>query len=98
MHIIKRKRLVDFYKSHSDSKAPLEAWYCEMKDGSFYSPRDIKSKYPSASIIPDNRAVFNIKGNKYRLVVHFRYNKQTGFIKFVGTHAEYDKIDAELVQ
>jgi mRNA interferase HigB len=96
MHIISRKTLVDFYnRGHADAKGPLEAWYYEAKQAEWDSPDDIKQHYSTASILKDNRVVFNISGNKYRLVVRINYHSKTVFIRFIGTHQEYDKINAE---
>lgn len=97
MHIIKRKTLMEFYQQsgHGDAKQPIEAWYNEAKHANWGSPADIKAHYRSASILKDNRVVFNIGGNKYRLVVRINYFSKTVFIRFIGTHREYDKIDAE---
>ncbi|MDJ0819373.1 MAG: type II toxin-antitoxin system HigB family toxin [Desulfobacterales bacterium] len=99
MHVISRKKLVDFYKQpgRQDAKGQLEAWYYEAKHAQWASPVDVKAQYGSASIIGDNRVVFNIAGNKYRLVVRINYDSKTVFVRFVGTHREYDKIDAEVI-
>lgn len=94
MRVIARKTLRDFYERHADSKGPLEAWFHEASHESWAAPRDIKRRYPSADILPGNRVVFNIKGNTCRLIVKIHYNTGIVFIRFVGTHAEYDKIDA----
>ena len=99
MHVIKRKTLVEFYSKpeYRDSKGPLSSWYFEVKHGDWSSPAEVKLKYRSASILKDNRIVFNIAGNKYRLVVRVNYESKTIFIRFVGTHRDYDKIDAEVI-
>lgn len=94
MRIISRKTLRDFYEKHSDAKAPLEAWFHETVAAAWKSPRDIKSRYPSADVLPGNRVVFNIKGNAYRLIVKIHYNTAIVFVRFVGTHTDYDRIDA----
>jgi len=73
----------------------LRAWYTETKKAGWKGPQDIKSEYRTASILRNNRVVFNIKGNTYRLVVGVRYDFQLVYIRFLGTHAEYDKINAE---
>lgn len=95
MRIIKKKTLKDFSEKHPDIKNQLEAWYREMKTGTFKTPADIKKKYKSADIIANNRAIFNIKGNHYRLIVEFHYNRQIGYIRFIDTHEEYNKINAK---
>lgn len=99
MHIIKRKTLVEFFQrpGRQNAKGSLEAWYDEAKHAQWASPADIKAQYGSASILKDNRVVFNIAGNKYRLVVRINYDSKTVFVRFIGTHEEYDKIDAEVI-
>lgn len=94
MRIISRKALRDFYDKHADAQTPLEAWFQEALEARWHSPQDIKVRYPSADILPDNRIVFNIKGNTYRLIVKIHYNTGIAFIRFVGTHAQYDRINA----
>jgi mRNA interferase HigB len=79
---------------HSDSEQQLKSWFQETSNAEWKNPNDIKIEYPSASILADNRVVFNIKGNKYRLIVRINYDYGMTWIRFVGTHAEYDKIDA----
>jgi mRNA interferase HigB len=99
MHVIKRKALIEFYNQpdHQDAKGPLEAWYYEARHAQWASPADVKAMYGSASILKDNRVVFNIAGNKYRLVVRINYNSKTVFVRFIGTHKEYDEIDAQVI-
>ena len=94
MRIIAKKPLIEFWKSHSQAEQPLKAWHAEAKNAQWQSPDDIKKRYPNASILHDNRVVFNISGNTYRLIVKIHYNTGVVYIRFVGTHAEYDKIDA----
>ncbi len=94
MRVIARKTLREFWNIHPDSEGALKAWFYEAVNSQWNSPADIKKKYPHASILADNRVVFNIKGNTYRLVVKINYNYGQVFIRFIGTHAEYDKIDA----
>ncbi len=94
MRVIARRTLREFYKRHLASKAATEAWYHEATAATWEGPQDIKSRYPAADILPRNRVVFNIKGNTYRLIVKIHYNTRIVFIRFIGTHAEYDKIDA----
>jgi mRNA interferase HigB len=97
MRIIKRKTLIQFYQQdgHRDAKQPLLSWFAETKTAEWKSPSQIKQQYRTASILRDNRIVFNIGGNKYRLVVKVHYNTGIVFIRFIGTHEEYDKINAE---
>jgi mRNA interferase HigB len=99
VHIIKRKTLIEFYEqpNRQDAKGPLEAWYYEAMHANWTSPADVKDQYRSASILKNNRVVFNIAGNKYRLVVRINYDSGTVFVRFIGTHKEYDKIDAEVI-
>jgi mRNA interferase HigB len=99
MHVISRKKLIEFYEQpgRQDAKGQIEAWYYEAKRAQWESPTDVKAQYGSASVIGDNRVVFNIAGNKYRLIVRINYNSKTVFVRFVGTHQEYDKIDAEVI-
>jgi len=99
LHIIKRKTLVEFFQQPEcqNAKGPLEAWYYEAKNAQWASPANVKAQYRSASILKDNRVVFNIAGNKYRLIVRINYDSKTVFVRFIGTHREYDKIDAEVI-
>ena len=94
MRIISRRRLVEFWESQPDAEQPLRAWYIEAKKADWNTPAEIKAIYRSVSILANNRVVFNIKGNTYRLVVIVEYFQGKMFIRFVGTHAEYDRIDA----
>jgi len=97
MRVIARSTLKKFYETpnYGDSQDPLEAWYYEAKKASWNSPANIKEKYGSASILKDKRVVFNICGNKYRLVVSINYGAQIIYIKFIGTHKDYDNISVE---
>ena len=95
MHIISKKKLVDYYNKHNETKNRLEAWYHDVKKTEWNNPQDVKEKYKSASIIGGKRVVFNIKGNKYRLVVQINYEMKIIYIRFIGTHKEYNKINAE---
>jgi mRNA interferase HigB len=95
VNVISRKRLVAFWRSHPDARGPLSAWFSEFRKAKWTSTSEIRSRYPSASFLGKDRVVFNIGGNKYRLVV--RYRPPIVFIRFVGTHAEYDRIDASTV-
>jgi mRNA interferase HigB len=94
MQIISRKRLIQFWERFPDAEQPLRAWYTEARKASWKSPAEIKYRYRNASILPNCRIVFNIKGNTYRLVVIVEYKQEKVFIRFIGTHAEYDRIDA----
>jgi mRNA interferase HigB len=97
MHVISKKILHIFWKAHPDVEAQLNAWYAEAKSAEWKTPDDIKQRYRSADFLPDNRIIFNIKGNDYRLVVKIHYKTGTVYIRFIGTHAEYDRIDAERI-
>lgn len=97
MRIISRKLLVEFWDDHPDAKQALEVWYREALAATWSSPQEIKQRYPKASILPRDRVVFDIKGNSYRLVVIVIYRFGTIYLRFVGTHAEYDKIEATTI-
>jgi mRNA interferase HigB len=94
LRVISKKILRDYWQKHSDCEQQLKAWYQEAESAKWRTPRDIKLEYPSGSIIENNRVVFNIKGNHYRLIVRINYDYSMVWIRFVGTHAQYDKIDA----
>src|SRR5262245_25133004 len=99
MRIISIKKLKDFWEipKYADAEIPLRAWYAEARIAEWKNPGEIKEKYRSASILGNNRIVFNIKGNKYRLIVAVRYDFEIIYVRFVGTHTEYDTIDARSV-
>ncbi len=93
MRIISRKKLKEFWKKQPDIRVPLEAWYADVKKAKWKTASDIKNIYRNASFITNNRVVFNIKGNKYRLVVGINYEHSIVYIRFVGSHKEYDMVD-----
>jgi mRNA interferase HigB len=97
MRVIAIKTLREFWQVHPDAEQPLRAWYDEASKATGAQPADIKAQYRNASILKNRRVVFNIKGNSYRLVVALAYNTRMVFVKFVGTHAQYDTIDAETI-
>ena len=99
MHVIAPRALIEFYErpGRQDAKGPLKAWNYEAKHAQWASPADVKDQYRSASILKNNRVVFNIAGNKYRLVVRINYDSKAVFVRFIGTHQEYDKINAEVI-
>ena len=98
MHIISRKSLKEFWSKHPDAEQPLKAWHMEVEKAKWSGPADVKNRYGSSvDILPNNRAVFDIRGNRYRLVVRVLYTYSTVYIRFVGSHADYDKIKAEEV-
>lgn len=90
--------LRNFWERHPDAEQPLKAWVEEATSANWAQPADIKAKYRSASVLKSRRVVFNIKGNDYRLIVAVAYNLQIVYVKFVGTHKEYDAVDAETVE
>lgn len=94
LRIISKKILRDFWGKHSESQQQLTSWFREVSKMEWKSPNDIKKEYPSASFLENNRVVFNIKGNKYRLIVRINYDYRMVWIRFIGTHADYDKVDA----
>ena len=94
MRIIARKTLQDFWQAgHADAEQPLRAWFAEVSRAEWQTMADIKSRYPHASIIDAERVVFNIGGNKYRLVAKIWFTGQAVYVKFVGTHRAYDDVD-----
>jgi len=95
--IIAKRTLREFWEKHLDSEQYLKTWYETAKSSNWQSPNDVKKTYIHASILKNNRVVFNIKGNSYRLIVKFNYDRQWAFIRFVGTHVEYDNIDANTI-
>ena len=99
MRVITRGALQTYWErpGREDAEDPLKAWCAEAKSAAWRSPADIKARYRSASFVSDNRVVFNIGGNKHRLVVHLNYGRGIVLIKFVGSHAEYDEIDAATI-
>ncbi|MBA2408197.1 MAG: type II toxin-antitoxin system HigB family toxin [Chitinophagales bacterium] len=97
MRVIAKKTLRDFWEVHADCEQQLKSWFQEISRAEWLNPNDIKQEYPSARILPDNRVLFNIKGNNYRLIVKISYHYQMVWIRFIGTHAEYDKINANKI-
>lgn len=97
MRVIAKKALRDFWERHAGCQSQLQSWYQEAKRANWKGPNDIKSQYPSASILAGNRVVFNIKGNSYRLIVRINYDYRLVWIRFIGTHAQYDKVDAKTI-
>ncbi len=95
--MIAKKTFREFWEKHADCEQQLKAWLQEAREGVWKSPNKIKSEYPGASIIGNDRVVFNIKGNSYRLVVKLNYDYQMIWIRFIGTHAEYDKVNVKTI-
>lgn len=98
MRVIAKKHLTTYWEKHRDAEQPLRAWYDEAIKAEWKTPQDIKNQYASASFLPNNRVVFNIKGNDHRLIVAVAYRLGVLYIKFVGTHKDYDRIDATTVE
>ena len=93
MRILTYKTLREFWQRHPDAERPLRDWHREAKRADWDSPAAVRASYPSASIVAGNRAVFDIKGNTYRLVVQIDYPYRKVYIRFIGSHAEYDRIN-----
>jgi len=98
MRVISVKHIRDFYGRRPDATPALKAWNQEARRASWKSPQDIKQRYANASFLKGNRVVFSLKGNDYRLVVAVAYRFEAVYIKFIGTHSEYDAIDAATVE
>lgn len=91
MNVIKRKTLIEYGIKFGDAKDQLDTWYHEADKAHWSGPQDVKNRYPSASFLHKNIVIFNVKGNRYRLVVKADYQSQAVFVKWFGTHADYDK-------
>ena len=97
MRIIARRTLKVFWERHRDAEQPLRAWFKAAEAADWASPADVKAAYATASILRGNRVCFDIAGNRYRLIVRINYPYRVVYIRFVGTHAEYDRIDANSI-
>jgi mRNA interferase HigB len=97
VRIISRKTLQEFWRKHPDVEQPLQAWFHDVKHANWQSPADIKAVHRNASFLGRNRVVFNIKGNKYRIVTAVQYDFGIVFIRFIGTYKDYDTIDAKSI-
>ncbi len=97
VRVFSKRTLREFWERHPESEQSLRAWHREVEQADWAEPGQVRDRFPSASIVGGNRVVFRIKGNAYRLVVEVSYVGRRVFIRFVGTHAEYDRIDAEEV-
>ena len=95
MHVISRLTLIKFWKKHPDAETPLRVWFKRIEQAKWKSVNDLKADFSIADYVGDNRVVFDIKANSYRIVVLVFFTGQKIFMRFVGTHAEYDKIDAK---
>jgi mRNA interferase HigB len=97
VRIIAKRPLRIFWKRHPKAKGPLEAWHQEVARANWSTPSEVKAYFRSASVLQDNRVVFNIAGNQFRLIVKINYAYRVVYIRFIGTHTEYDAIDAATV-
>lgn len=97
MRIIAKRTLRTFWEREPRAEQPLKSWYAIASKADWSSPIDVKTAYKSASFVGKDRVVFNIVGNRYRLIVRFDFMHRIGFVRFVGTHAEYDAVDASRV-
>ena len=97
MRILSEKALRAFWERHPNSEQSLRAWVDEVKRADWDNPAQVRDRFATASIVKDNRVVFNIGGNQFRLVAWINYRRRSVYIKWLGTHAEYDRIDVEKV-
>ena len=97
LRIIAKRTLRQFWEQFPESEQQLKVWYQEASNAEWQSPNEIKEQYKSASILRNSRVVFNICGNKYRLIVEINFPRKWVFIRFIGTHNEYDKVDANQI-
>jgi mRNA interferase HigB len=97
MNVISRPELIKFWTKHPDTEIPLRLWFKKVKRAKWQNLNDLKKEFPTADYVGDNRVVFDIKRNRYRIIVLVFFTGQKMFIRFIGTHAEYDKIDARTV-
>lgn len=94
MRIFNHSAVMFYGRRHADVRDDLLAWYAEAEKAVWKTPAEVRRQFPHASALPNHRIVFNLGGNRYRLIVSFNYSCGTCFIKFFGTHAQYDRIDA----
>lgn len=97
MRVIALSTLREFWRTHPQAEIPLRSWYAEASRAIWKSPTEVKAAHRNASFVAGDRVVFNIKGNDYRLVVAIRYRQGIMYVRFIGTHREYDKIDVATV-
>lgn len=98
MRVIAKRTLREFWElGFEDARTPLTEWHNLMLKASWLTPQELKAEVRTASILKGGRVVFNIGGNKYRVIVAIRYTQQIAWVRFVGTHAQYDKVDAETI-
>jgi len=94
VRIIAKRTLRTFWKRHPKTKGPLESWHQEVARADWSAPSEVKDQFRAASVLRGNRVVFNIAGNQYRLIVKINYPYRIVYIRFIGTHTDYDAIDA----
>ena len=97
MRIIALKTLKEFWEDYPDSEEALKAWHAVTRKADWKTPGEVKSTYGNASILQEGRVVFNIAGNKYRLIVWINYPYRIVYVRFIGTHRQYDKVDAQTI-
>lgn len=97
MRIIARRTLREFWESHPNAEDPLLSWYRTVRHADWDTPMQVKTSFPKADMVGNNRVVFNIRGNHYRLIAKIDYQYRIVFVRFVGTHADYNRIDAREV-
>lgn len=97
MRIIAKSPLREFWDKYPASMTPLQVWYKDTVQATWQTPNDVKAQYGNASVVGNNRVVFNIKGNDFRLVVAINYSAGIVYIRFVGTHKQYDTINAATI-
>lgn len=95
MRIIALRTIKEFWLNHPETEQPLKSWFDEVKKADWENPNDVVSQFPNVRTIKNDRVVFKIKGNKYRLVAAVKYDFKIVYIRFIGTHSNYDKINAE---
>lgn len=98
MRIISRSALRKFWEEYPEAKQGLEAWHAAVSSETWQTPNDVKRLYVTASVLKNGRVVFNVNGNRYRIVVGINYESQIVFVKFVGLHSTYDRIDAQVIE
>lgn len=97
VRILSRRTLREFWKRHPDAEQPLRLWCAMVEKARWDGPAVVRAQFGSADFVAGDRAVFDIKGNRYRLVVHVRYRLHLVFVRFIGTHSEYDRVDVGTV-
>lgn len=95
MHVISRKKLREFWEKHRDAEEWLKAWFKEAQAANWKSLDDIRKRYRSADWVRGNKVIFDVKGNRYRLIIKVKFEAQIIYIRFIGTHEEYDRVDVD---